>query len=230
MDGSLFNIEFAGDDIDFDELEDLSVDDESAFTVFRDTSTEGIAARNGYQTNSLQSAIDNYASSMNSSAIAKSTGLPVRTPASSYKGFAAEEFFKNTLKINALAQGIPDSKIGVYTKGQLPDGSNLSPIDEVTDISVWTRKHFWDEPIRTVDYQSKIHNNASDYAKDMAKEKYQQVEFVGGSGQGVNDTIKVNVAGKEVTSDAITPEEATELAEQMKAQATPEYTKKQESL
>lgn len=57
----------------------------------------------------------------NQSAIAKSTGLPVRTPTQQYKGFAV----KNTMKINALAKGVSDSKIGIYTKGQMPDGSVL---------------------------------------------------------------------------------------------------------
>lgn len=48
--------------------------------------------------------MDNYAYELNKSAIAKSTGLPVRTPSDQYKGFAAEEYFKETLKINALAK------------------------------------------------------------------------------------------------------------------------------
>ena len=217
-----------GEDISFDDLVDFSAEDEIASSVIRDASSEGTATQAGIQTKSLQSAIDNYAKAMNQSAIAKSTGMPVRTPTQQYKGFAAEEYFKNTMKINALAKGVPDSKIGIYTKGQMPDGSVLSGIDMETDISIWTREHPWDKPMRTVDYQSKIHNKASAYAKDMNNPQYQDVQFVGGFGQGVNDTIKVDIGRKTVTSDSITPEEAAELAEQMKAQSTPEYAKRQE--
>lgn len=217
-----------GEDISFDDLVDFSAEDEIASSVIRDASSEGTATQAGIHTKSLQSAIDNYAKAMNQSAIAKSTGMPVRTPTQQYKGFAAEEYFKNTMKINALAKGVPDSKIGIYTKGQMPDGSVLSGIDMETDISIWTREHPWDKPMRTVDYQSKIHNKASAYAKDMNNPQYQDVQFVGGSGQGVNDTIKVDIGRKTVTSDSITPEEAAELAEQMKAQSTPEYAKRQE--
>ena len=174
--------------------------------------------------------MDNYAAAMNQSAIAKSTGLPVRTPTQQYKGFAAEEYFKNTMKINALAKGVSDSKIGIYTKGQMPDGTVLSGIDMETDISIWTREHPWDKPMRAADYQSKIHNKASAYAKDMNNPQYQDVQFVGGAGQGVNDTVKVDIGRKTITSDSITPEEAAELAEQMKAQSTPEYSKRQEKI
>ncbi len=38
-----------------------------------------------------------------------------------------------------------------------------------------------------------MHNKASDYAKDVNNTQYADVEFVGGSGQGVNDTVKVDV-------------------------------------
>ena len=216
------------DDINFEELVDFSSEDVFFSSVIRDVSSEGTAAQAGVQARSLQSAINDYARSMNLSAIAKSTGLPVKTPSQQYKGFAAEEYFKNTLKINALAKGIPDSKIGVYTKGQMPDGSVLSGIDMETDISIWTRKNPWDKPMRTVDYQSKIHNKASDYIKDINNPQYRDVQFVGGSGQGVNDTIKVEVGRKTISSDSITPEEARELADRMKAQNTPEYEKRQE--
>ena len=75
-----------------------------------------------------------------------------------------------------------DSKIGIYTKGQMPDGTVLSGIDMETDISIWTREHPWDRPMRTADYQSKIHNKASAYAKDMNNPQYRDVQFVGGSG------------------------------------------------
>ena len=219
-----------GEDIVFDDLVDFSAGDEVASSVIRDASSEGTATQAGLQTRSLQSAMDNYAAAMNQSAIAKSTGLPVRTPTQQYKGFAAEEYFKNTMKINALAKGVSDSKIGIYTKGQMPDGSVLSGIDMETDISIWTRKHPWDKPMRTADYQSKIHNKASAYAKDMTNPQYQDVQFVGGAGQGVNDTVKVDIGRKTITSDSITPEDAAELAEQMKAQSTPEYSKRQEKI
>lgn len=222
------DLERIGVDISFDDFADLSAEDEIASSAIRDAVSEGTAMQAGIQTQSLQTAIDNYAKAMNQSAIAKSTGLPVRTPTQQYKGFAAEEYFKNTLKINALAKGVPDSKIGIYTKGEMPDGTVLSGIDMETDISIWTRKHPWDKPMRTADYQSKIHNKASEYAKDMNNPQYQDVQFVGGSGQGVNDTVKVDIGKKIVTSDAISPEEAAELAEQMKNQTTPEYANKQE--
>ena len=228
MDDEMNTFTGIGEDVSFDDLVDFSAGDKVAFSVIRDASSEGTATQAGIQTRSLQSAIDNYAKAMNQSAIAKSTGLPVKTPTQQYKGFAAEEYFKNTMKINALAKGVSDSKIGIYTEGQMPDGTVLSGIDMETDISIWTRKHPWDRPMRTVDYQSKIHNKASAYAKDMNNPQYQDVHFVGGAGQGVNDTIKVHIGRKTITSDSITPEEAAELAEQMKTQSTPEYSKRQE--
>lgn len=228
MDDEMNTFKRIGEDVSFDDLVDFSAGDEIASSVIRDVSSEGTATQAGLQTKSLQSAIDNYANAMNQSAIAKSTGLPVRTPTQQYKGFAAEEYFKNTLKINALAKGVSDSKIGIYTKGQMPDGTVLSGIDMETDISIWTREHPWDKPMRTADYQSKIHNKASAYAKDMNNPQYQDVQFVGGAGQGVNDTVKVDIGRKTITSDSITPEEAAELAEQMKIQSTPEYSKRQE--
>ena len=105
-----------GDDISFDDLVEFSAEDEVASSVIRDASSEGTSTQAGLQTRSLQSAMDNYAAAMNQSAIAKSTGLPVRTPTQQYKGFAAEEYFKNTMKINALAKVVSDSRIGIYTK------------------------------------------------------------------------------------------------------------------
>ena len=45
------------------------------------------------------------------------------------------------MKINALAKGVSDSKIGNYTKGQMPDGTVLSGIDMETDISVLKKKY-----------------------------------------------------------------------------------------
>ena len=86
-------------DFEFDGLVDFSAEDEMVSAVVRDASSEGTATQAGLQMRSLQSAMDNYAAAMNQSAIAKSTGLPVRTLAQQYKGFAAEEYFKNTMKI-----------------------------------------------------------------------------------------------------------------------------------
>lgn len=83
-----------GEDIIFDDFVDFSAGDEVASSVICDASSEGVATQAGIQTKRLQSAIDNFASAMNQSAIAKSTGLPVRTPTQQYKGFAAEEYFK----------------------------------------------------------------------------------------------------------------------------------------
>ncbi len=215
--------------IDYDELDIYS--DEGGFSdVLTDAVSEATVAQAGIQTISLQTAMDNYAIWMNESAIAKTTGLPVRTPTQQYKGFAAEEYFKNTLKINALAKGVPSSKIGIYTKGQMPDGSTLSGIDMETDISVWTREHPWCKPIRTVDYQSKIHNDPTAYSNDINNPQYKNVKFVGGEGQGVNDTVQVKVDNTTVSSDSITPEEAADLADQMKAQSTSEYSKKREKI
>lgn len=196
--------------------------------VLNNAMPEATVVQAGIQTTNLQAAMDNYSTWMNESAIAKSTGLPVRTPTQQYKGFAAEEYYKYTMKINALAKGVPSSKIGIYTNGSMPDGSTLSSIDMETDISVLTSKHPWCKPARTADYQSKIHNDPSLYSKDINNPQYKNVNFVGGSGQGVNDTVKVKVGNTTVSSDSITPEEAANLADQMKAQSTPEYSKKRE--
>jgi|GEM_PF-1037046 len=216
-------------EFDFDDVIDFSIDNDDAATeLIRDASSEAIATQTGVQTNSLQSAIDNYARVMDKSAIAKSTCMPVKTPSQQYKGFISEEYFKHTLKINALAKGIPDWEIGVYTNGTLPDGSVLSGIDEHVDISVWTRKHPWSKPIRTADYQSKIFNDASKYEKVFNDPKYQGVGHVGGAGQGVNDTVSVPVGRKVIESDSITPTDAVVKADQAKAQATPEYDKSSE--
>ena len=218
-------------DFDFDELIYLPDEHASgAASVVRDASSEGLATRAGLQTNSLQSAMDNYAAAMNKSAIAKSTGLPVKTSSQQYKGFIAEEYFKHTLKINALSKGIPDWKIGVYTNGPLPDNSVLTGIDEHVDISIWTRKHPWSKPMRTVDYQSKIFNDSSKYKKVFDSPKYKEVKHVGGAGQGVNEKLSAPVGREIVESDSITPADAVIKADQAKAQNTPEYEKRQEKL
>ena len=218
-------------DFDLDDIIDLSDESYSAVSsIVKDVSSEGTSARAGLQTSNLQSAMDNYARAMDMSAIAKSTGLPSRTPSQQYKGFIAEEYFKQTLKINALAKGVPDWKIGVYTNGVLPDGTVLSGIDEHVDISVWTRKHPWSKPMRTVDYQSKIFNDTSKYKKVFNDPKYQNVKHVGATGKGVNDTIKVPVGHKNIQSDPITSPESINKADQAKAQATPDYDKRKEKV
>lgn len=94
------------DTVDYDDIAEYS-DEGGLSDVLTDAVSEATVAQSGIQTISLQTAMDNYASWMNESAIAKSTGLPVRTPTQQYKGFAAEEYFKNTMKINALAKGVP---------------------------------------------------------------------------------------------------------------------------
>lgn len=225
MDGNKLISEQVFDlDLEFD---DLSALDESTFDIGIDAANTAVLGVNatmaGLQTTALQDAINNYARALNESAIAKTTGLPVRTSSVQYKGFAAEEYFKQTLKINALAKGVPDWQLGAYTKGALPDGTTLSGIDMETDITVFKRKNLWSPPERAANYQSKIHDNATKYAKDIANAQYENVDFVGGAGQGVNDTVKVEVGGKTVTSDKITPKEAERLADAMKEQNVPEY-------
>lgn len=215
-------------EFDVDDLVDFSDDNDFASDTASNVTSEGAASQSGNQTISLQMAMDNYAHLMDQSAIAQSTGLPVRTGSQQYKGFIAEEFFKHTLKINALAKGVPDWKIGVYTEGALPDGGFLSHNDEHTDITVYLRKNPWSKPVRTVDYQSKIFNDSGKYDEVFGRQKYQGVKHVGGSGQGVNDKVRVKIDRTEITSDAATPEQFVEKTDQAKAQATPEYSQKQE--
>jgi hypothetical protein len=80
MDESLKKSKYPSIDFDFDELSTI---DDSAFDAIEDTlrnaSSVGNATQAGLQTASLQSAIDSYAQAMNQAAIAKSTGLPVKT-------------------------------------------------------------------------------------------------------------------------------------------------------
>lgn len=218
------NVEDRFDDIIFDDFS--TVDEESCVSELNvgESAVLGAnAAMAGIQTTALQEAIEQYAQALNASAIAQSTGLPVRTPSAQYKGFAAEEYFKQTLKINALAKGIPDWQLGAYTRGAMPDGSTLSGIDMETDIAVFTRKNPWSAAERVANFQSKMHDDPTKYAQDMANAQYEKVDFVGGAGQGVNDTVSVEVGGKTVSSDSITPEEAKRLAEQMKEQNAPNY-------
>lgn len=84
--------------------------------------------------------------------------------------------------------------------------------------------------LRESDWQSKMHNDASAYLKDLENVQYASVNFVGGAGQGVNDTISVTVNGKTIHSDSITPEQATIMADEAKAQSTRPYPKRKEKL
>ena len=206
------------------EFEEILLDEsyESEPSNIKRASLGGLVTDVGMKKQSLQEAIDNFSSELNKAAIAKSTGRPVMTPSAQYKGFAAEEYFKQTLKINALAKG---ENIEVFTSGRLPDGTTLSGIDMEVDISIWRKKYPWNKSIKIGEYQSKIHNNPSDYAKDILNKQYENVEFVGGAGQGVNDKVRVNLGKKEITSDSITPENATKLADAMKEQNVPNYDK-----
>jgi len=137
MDEKLKAAGYASFDFDFDELGAINDSPIDAIAeTLRDASSIGSATQAGLQTVSLQSAIDNFAKELNQSAIAKSTGLPVKTPSAQYKGFAAEEYFKQTLKINSLAKGIPDYNLGVYKKGTLPVVTTLSGIELEKAISV----------------------------------------------------------------------------------------------
>lgn len=181
------------------------------------------------QTEALQTAMENFASTLNKSATTAS-GSIVATPSAQYKGFIAEEFFKETLKINALAEGVPDWQLGIYTKGKLPDGTVLSGIDMETDISVWKRDHIWDKPVNVENYQSKIHNDAAAYAKDIRNAQYKNVNFVGGAKQGVNDKISVEINGKRIYSDNLSPQEAYNLSEQAKNQNVSDYSKQVEKM
>lgn len=213
---------------DFDlEFNDLIVTEESndISSTLKNSVTGGTVTKAGIDKQNLQDAIDAYAIELNKAAIARSTGMPVKTPSAQYKGFAAEEFFKHTLKINALAKG---KELQVFTKGFLPDGSTLSGTDMTTDISIWHKKHLLSKPKKLADYQSKIHNNSSDYAKDISNKQYKNVNFVGGANQGVNDKVIVNIGKREYSSDSITPEEATKLADAMKSQNSPVYDKASE--
>lgn len=213
---------------DFDlEFNDLIVTEESndISSTLKNSVTGGTVTKAGIDKQNLQDAIDAYAIELNKAAIARSTGMPVKTPSAQYKGFAAEEFFKRTLEINALAKG---KKLQVFTKGPLPDGSTLSGTDMTTDISIWYKKHLLSKPKKLADYQSKIHNNSSDYAKGISNKQYKNVNFVGGANQGVNDKVIVNIGKREYSSDSITPEEATKLADAMKSQNAPTYGKASE--
>lgn len=216
-------------DLDIEEFE-FEERDSTNFLKLEDVVNEGSNAHFGIRTQSLQTALDNFSNELNKSAIAKSSGLPVRTPSAQYKGFAAEEYFKQTLKIDALSKGISENRFAIITKGEMPDGNILSGIDMETDIAIFDKKWPWSNWERIEDYQSKIHNNAKDYAKDINNPQYKNVKFVGGEGQGVNDKVSAQIGRKTIHSDSITPEKATELADKMKLQESPEYHLAQEKI
>lgn len=214
------------DVLDMSDIIDDTDSDLSPTSSVQGSILAGQATKAGIQTQDLQAIINVWAEELNKSAIAESTGLPIKTNIAQYKGFAAEEYLKLTTKINALAKGVPSSNIEAYTKGMLPDGTKLSANDMHSDIVVFGRKWPWQNPTRIADAQVKMHkgpNASSAYAKDMAKEQYAQQEFIGGAGQGVNDKLHVRIGKTEVVSDSITPEAAEQLAKEMKEQAVPEY-------
>lgn len=226
MDNSIKKYGDIDDMLDMSDIIDGIDSDISPESSVQESVLAGQTTKAGIQSQDLQTVINGWAEALNKSAIAKSTGLPVRTPVAQYKGFAAEEFFKQTTKINALAKGIPNYKIGVYTNGQLPDGTTLSGIDMHSDIVVYSRKWPWRNATKIADAQSKMHkgpNAAKAYANDMAKEQYAEQEFIGGAGQGVNDRLHAQIGKKKITSDSITPEAAEKLAKDMKEQSVSEY-------
>lgn len=213
-------------DINFDEL---TANEYNAFDdvedALRNASAIGNATQAGIQTASLQSVIDNYAQNLNQSAITKA-GTPTNLASIRYKGFVAEEYFKHTLKINALSEGIPDWQVGIYTKGTLPDGSTLSGIDKETDITIFTRKRPWSRSNRSVDYQSKMYQDPKNYTKLQNNPQYRNVELVGAADNNiVDDAIKIKIGKKTIVSDTISNEDAMSLADSMKAQDTPKYGK-----
>lgn len=214
-------IDYAAAIEDDDAAENLSLE-----TAAVDTASATSASIAGIKTKDLQTLISDFSSLLNEAAITKSTGLPTRTPTAQYKGFAAEEFFKLTAKINALAEGAFSFQVGIYTGGTLPDGSVLTPNDPRVDISVWTRKRIGAAPERTLEVQAKIHNRGreSQYLKDMRTPRYSDVTMVGAEGQDIlPDKFSFNVGNQSVTNDSISPEDAARLAESMKAQQAPQY-------
>ena len=190
---------------------------------------DGVAQAAGQKTRSLQQMMDGYAKALKDFAL-KPDGTPTRMRSAQFKGFAAEEYFKLTAKINGLADGTWSWQFGVYTYGELPGGSVLSRIDMQYDIVGFSRKWPWENPERVANYQAKIHNDAKQYKKDWAKKKYEGVSKVGGAGQGVNDTVRIPGPKGEILSDTGTPMGFTNLADEMKAQAVPPYDHREEKL
>lgn len=184
------------------------------------------ATQSGMRTQELQAVIDGWAESLNKSAIAKSTGEVVKTPVAQYKGFAAEEFHKQTMIINARAKGVPSYKFDVYTEGPLPDGTTLTGIDMHSDLVAFGKKWLWQRPTKVADAQIKMHkgpNASKAYAQDMASEQYVEQEFVGGAEQGINDKVHAKIGRKVISSDSQTPDAAEQLAADLKTQSVPEY-------
>ena len=217
-------------ELDIDYISAITDSDEdfqfSLDTAAVDTASATSASIAGIKTKDLQTLINDFSSLLNEAAITKSTGLPTRTPTSQYKGFAAEEFFKLTAKINALAEGAFSFQVGIYTGGTLPDGSVLKQNDPRVDISVWTRKHIGASPERTLEVQAKIHNRGreSQYLKDMRTPRYSDVPMVGPEGQNIlPDKFSFDVGSRSASNDSIPPEGAERLAESMKAQQAPQY-------
>ncbi len=229
MKDDLINLGNSNIDLDSIQIEmDSNFDDK--LDEINNTAFGANAAMAGYQTVSLQEAMNNYAKAMNEAAFT-SKGQITKQNSSSHKGFAFEEHHKWTTKINALAKGIPDYKIGVYTKGELPDGTTLTGIDEHIDLVSYTRESPWQKPKQKDAAQLKCHNNPEDYAKDFKKGgKYDKpnLQNVGGAEQGVPDRFKTSIGGTTVESDPMTPQEAYQLSQDMKAQKTPEYAKRAE--
>lgn len=222
-------------ELDIDYAAAITEEDEdfhfSLETTVVDTASATSASIAGIKTKDLQTLIRDFSSLLNEAAITKSTGLPTRTPTTQYKGFAAEEFFKLTAKINALAEGAFSFQVGIYTGGTLPDGSVLKPNDPRVDISVWTRKRIGAAPERTLEVQAKIHNRGreSQYLKDMRTPRYSDVTMVGPEGQDIlPDKFSFNVGNQSVTNDSLFPEEAAQLAESMKAQQALQYERAEE--
>jgi len=218
-------------DIEFD-TPMPEIDDSSSYDgVVVDSIMGYINARAGMQTQSLQSALDQFAPYLNQYAIAKSTGKPVRTSSNQFKGFAAEEYQKLTFRIDAYAKGIPESQFEVYTYGPQANGETLSRTDMKSDITVWARKRYLGPPEKIADYQSKVHNpnRESEYFKDLAKPQYEGTKFVGPEGQSiVGDRMRETIRGVSVEADTKTSEGYIELADQMKAQQAPDYSRAQE--
>lgn len=199
--------------------------------IVRNVASEGEAARAGEQTRSLQRAMDSYQDVINKRAIAKSTGEPVRTSTAQFKGFIAEEYQKITAKINALAAGVPDYAVGIYTGGEMQaDGTRFSGIDMQKDVTAFIRDHPWSREFRTHSWQSKIHNDADAYRADFAVERYQDVEVVGAAGQGVNDKAHLRYRKTDFTSDSKTTSEYAEMTDRAKDQATLPYERRSEKL
>ena len=194
-------------------------------SIVVDTTSATASTTAGIKMRDLQTLIDDFSLLLNQAAITKS-GNPTRLSTARDKGFAAEEFFKLTTKINALAEGVFSFRVGVYSGGSLPDGSILAANDPRVDLSIWTRRRICSKPELTLEVQSKIHNAGREkaYLKDKATPRYQDVTLIGAEGQNIlPDKFSFEVGGKTITNDSITPEKASLYSEARKAQLSPEY-------